>query len=129
MTAEKLGKAVLLRTGADPDDVKTTHKAFVRFLRRAARNSNLQGALQLNSLQMRNYVEGLLPIAEQIERLVPALAQDGPNVEYPWETPSGQVVSPASYGFPVVRELSGPNGHKLLRLLQVVMGRFDAIFR
>jgi len=73
-------------------------------------------------------VKEVLPVADQIERLAPALAQNGPNAEYPWETLSGEVKVPASYGFPVAKELRGPQGRKLLRLIDIIIDRFDVFF-
>ena len=128
MTTEKLGKAVLLRGGANLDSVNRTHKAFVSFLRVAARNPSLRQALQFNVRQLQAYVKEILPVADQIERLAPTLARDGPNAEYPWETPSGEVKVPASYAFPVKKDLRGPHGRKLLRLIDFVLDRFEALF-
>jgi hypothetical protein len=128
MTTEKLGKAVLLRSGVNLDNVNTTHKTFVRFLRVAARNPSLRQAFQFNVRQLQTYVKEVLPVADQIERLAPALAHDGPNAEYPWETPSGEVKVPASYAFPVTEELKGPQGRKLLKLVDFILDRFDAFF-
>ena len=128
MTTEKLGKAALLRVGSSPDNVGTTHKAFVGFLRVAAKNPSLRQSLQLDPRQLRAYVQGILPIANQIERLAPALAQHGPNVEYPWQTHSGDVKVPASYAFPVTADLRGPQGRKLLKFIKIVLDGFDAFF-
>jgi len=36
----------------------------------------------MNARQLQAYIQGLVPIADQIERLAPALAQNGPNAEY-----------------------------------------------
>ena len=128
MTTEKLGKAGLLRGGTNLDSVSRTHKTFVRFLRVAARNPSLREAFQFNARQLQAYVKEVLPVADQIERLAPALAQNGPNAEYPWETLSGEVKVPASYGFPVAKELRGPQGRKLLRLIDIIIDRFDVFF-
>ena len=128
MTTEKLGKAVLLRSGTKLDDVRKTHKTFYRFLQVAARNPGLQQALQFNGRQLQATVIGVRPLVYQIERLAPALAINGPNAEYPWETPSGDVIAPASYRFPVVETLKGPQGRKLLRLISIVLDRFDTLF-
>jgi len=128
MTTEKLGKAGLLRGGTNLDSVSRTHKTFVCFLRVAARNASLRQAFQFNARQLQAYVKEVLPVADQIERLAPALAQNGPNAEYPWETPSREVVVPASHDFPVADELKGPRGRKLLRLIVVILNRFDAFF-
>jgi len=128
MTTEKLGKAALLRSGGDLEAIKTSHKAFVRFLRVAARSPSLRQMLGYNVQQLKAYVDEVLPIAEGIERLAPALAQQGPNAEYPWETPAGAIVAPASHNFSVLEDLRKPQGRKLLRLILRVLDNFDAIF-
>ena len=128
MTAEKLGKAVLLRSGGNLSNVVTTHKAFVRFLRVASRNPGLRRSLEVNARQLQEYVKNILPVADQIERLAPALANNGPNAEYPWEMPSRQVVAPAAYVFPVTNELRGPKGRKLLSLIAFILEQFDVLF-
>jgi len=48
--------------------------------------------------QINNSIDGLLPYAHLIENLAPANANDGPNAEYPWQTPAG-VIAPADYAF------------------------------
>jgi hypothetical protein len=129
MTTEKLGKAALLRSrSARVDSLSRTHKAFVSFLRLAARNHNLQRELSMPGRQLQAYILGVLPIADQIERLAPTLAHDGPNAEYPWEIPSGEVVVPVSYAFPVAEDLRKPEGRKLLRLISVFLERFDTLY-
>ena len=128
MTTEKLGKAVLLKSGAPPETVQKTHRAFVRFLRVAARNPSLRQALKMNAAQLQLYVRGILPIADKIERLAPALSRNGPNAEYPWETGRLEVVVPATYRFPVLGDLRGPRGRKLLRLVSAILDDFDVFF-
>ena len=128
MAAEKLGKAVLLRSGTPPDEVNSTHKTFVRFLKVAPRHPGLQEASGKSARQLREYVATLSPIADQIERLAPALAQSGPNAEYPWRTPSGAIVAPASYEFTIARDLQEPHGRKLLALLELILEQFDGLF-
>jgi len=129
MTTEKLGKAALLRSGTvSVDRLGRTHKAFVSFLQLAARNHNLQRGFSMRGQQLRLHIQGVLPIAHQIERLAPTLSQDGPNAEYPWKTPSGEVLAPACYVFPVAEELRGPEGRKLLKLIQIILNRFDVYF-
>jgi hypothetical protein len=129
MTAEKLSKAALLRSRTtSPDDLRRTHRAFVNFLRFAARNPNLQRTLSMHGRQLRSYIQGILPIADRIERLAPALAQNGPNAEYPWEVPSGEVTAPASYTFPVTEELRRPEGRRLLKLTATILEGFEGFF-
>lgn len=128
MATEKLGKAVLLRSGNPLDSVKGTHKAFIRFLRVAARNPSLQQRLGWSARQLRECIRRIEPIADRIEKLAPALAAGGPNAEYPWETPQREVVAPVSHTFPILSELSGPKGRQLLKLITILVCEFDRFF-
>jgi hypothetical protein len=128
MTTEKLGKALLLAYGTNLDAVRKSHRAFTRFLQIAARNHGLQKELGMTGLQLRKHVQQLLPIAYEIERLTPALADSGANVEYPWEAPPGTINVPASYNFPVNSTLQLPKGRNLLKLIKVTLDRFYSLF-
>jgi len=129
MTTEKLGKAVLLQSRTVTlDKVKGSHQAFTAFLRLASRNPALRAELQMTGNQLRDYVKETLPMAHDIECLAPALAGDGPNAEYPWETPSRTVIAPVSHTFRITADLREPKGRKLLKLLKVILVRFDYLF-
>lgn len=83
----------------------------------------------MNARQLQAYMQGILPLADEIERLAPALARDGANAEYPWEDPiTGDVYTPAAYNFPVVQNLSRRNGYKLLKLIELLLEQFDRFF-
>jgi hypothetical protein len=120
MATEKLGKAFLIAGGNAPASVYTSHKAFVRFLQVVAYNSDLQKQLRMTRQQLRAYIRTLLPIADEIERLAPALAHGGPNAEYPWEAPAGTIQTPATYQFTLSSQLRTPKGIKLLTLITVI---------
>jgi len=128
MATEKLGKAVLLRSGNPLDSVIKTHKAFVSFLRVAARNPSLRQRFGWSVRQLRAYMKGIEPIADQIERLAPALSHEGPNAEYPWETPRKEVVAPVSHAFSIMGDLRRPQGRKLLKLVSVIIRDFESLF-
>jgi hypothetical protein len=128
MATEKLAKAALLRSGNPLDSVTNSHKAFVSLLRVASRNPSLRQTLGFTARQLQAYVKGIEPVAYKIERLAPAVAQKGPNTEYPWETPLQEVAVPASFDFPVLKELRGPQGRKLLKLVRVMLRDFDVFF-
>lgn len=55
--------------------------------------------------QRRRYLrDSIPPLADRIERLVPALAGDGPNLEYPWAVPNANpatVRPPSRHDFPI----------------------------
>jgi hypothetical protein len=128
MATEKLGKAVLLRSGNPLDSAIKTHKAFVSFLRVAARNPSLRQRFGWSARQLQAHMKGIEPLADQIERLAPALSSEGPNAEYPWETSRKEVVAPVSHAFPIVNELRGPKGRKLLKFISVMISEFDRFF-
>ena len=125
MATEKLGKAFLIAGGNAPASVHTSHRAFVRFLQVAAHNPELQRQLRMTRPQLRAYIRTLLPIADEIERLAPALAHGGPNAEYPWETPAGTIPAHAAYRFPLSGQLRTPKGIKLLTLITVIFEHSD----
>ena len=125
MATEKLGKAFLIAGGNPPAKVYTSHKAFVRFLQVVAYNSDLQKQLQMTRPQLRAHIRSLLPIADEIEKLAPALARGGPNAEYPFQTPTGTVQTPATYQFILSNQLRTPKGIKLLTLITIIFEHSD----
>jgi len=125
MATEKLGKAFLISGGNAPALVHTSHKAFVRFLQVVAYNSDLQKQLRMTKRQLRAHIRALLPMADEIEKLAPALAHGGANAEYPWETPTGTIQVPATYHFALSSQLRTPKGIKLLTLITVIFEHSD----
>jgi hypothetical protein len=128
MATEKLGKAMLLAEGVEITKVRASHKAFLRFLQIVSRNPEVQELLRMSTQQLRSYIKNLLPLAEEIEKLAPALAQDGPNAEYPWADPSGSIHVPASFQFSAAFKLTEPTGRKLLHLTRLFLDRFYILF-
>ncbi len=128
MATEKLGKAMLLARGVDIAQIRSSHKAFPRFLQLAARHPALAYQFEMSPRQFLEYVKGLLPLASAIEQLSPALAHDGPNAEYPWQESSGTIQIPALYHFPVSIQLEQPKGRKVLRLIQALLEQFEILF-
>ena len=94
MATEKLGKALLLASHTKFERVTRSHSAFVKFMQVARYNRNLQMRLGLGKSQIKVHFSQLLPIADEIETLAPALSQDGPNPEYPWIDGNGQINTP-----------------------------------
>lgn len=128
MTTEKLAKAMLLARGAEIKQIRSSHKAFLRFLQIAARHPSLPRLLKIPAKQFLQFTRSLLPLADNIQSLAPALARNGPNVEYPWEEPSGMIRVPASFRFSVSVQLRQPSGRKLLRFIKVILERFETLF-
>ena len=87
MVTEKLAKAYFWRIGSPPPK---HHAGFVQFLRFFGqipptdrnRIATLFGFNRFVDLQ--RWISSTIPIAYALERLAPALANDGPNPEYPW---------------------------------------------
>ena len=69
-----------------------------------------------------------LPIANEIEHLAPALAEDGPNAEYPWEDSREKVYAPAEYPFPVLTNLKSPKGCNLMKFIRIFFEYFEVLF-
>ena len=116
MATELLGKASSWKDGP----VAKSHKALVRFLRGLV--SNKQAQRQLGYLgQNQNWIQTirkLTPLAESIQQLAPALANDGPNAEYPWP-PDAPTKTPVEFDFPIWKELTDTVlGKELLKLLK-----------
>lgn len=57
-------------------------------------------------------------MADKIEHLAPALS-DGPNAEYPWQLPGGQLMMPCRYDFKdILGDLESVRGRNLLKILE-----------
>jgi hypothetical protein len=103
MTWEKLAKGVLLRENGDDLPFKLSHRALVDCLHCVKADPRIRRFLRYkDSSSFTRYINSLIPLAEQIERLAPSLAgTTQPNPEYPWQPlPGGPVEAPARYGFP-----------------------------
>lgn len=129
MTCEKLGKAFLIAGETiTPQKASTSHLAFKRFLQIASRNHTLRTMLKMTQIQLRAHINSLLPLADEIERLTPALAQGGPNVEYPWQSPDGQIHIPVYFEYPVFNELRRPSGANLIKMVDLIQKNFYHLF-
>lgn len=128
MATEKLGKAALLAGGMTAHEVSKSHLAFTKFLRLASRNRNLRTEMGMTAVQLRKHFTSVLTIADEIEKLVPALSMGGVNAEYPWEEPTGNVQTPAAYRFDLAEELSTPKGISLLKDISLMVRKFEQLF-
>jgi len=102
MAWEKLAKGVLtLEDAVDPPEF--SHRALVRCLQHLKTDRHLRRLLRYeDSSSFTRFINSLLPLADQIERLAPALAgARQPNPEYPWQPlVRGPVEVPVRFGFP-----------------------------
>ncbi|WP_337176905.1 hypothetical protein [Paludisphaera sp.] len=127
MATEKLTKAYLWRGGGPP---QRSHAGFVNFLRKLGlvedqRREALASALDFrNFSQLRGWIQGVIPLAHELERLAPALAQNGPNPEYPWPH-DAPVEYPADYEFTLWTRLLGTaSGRRFLTVVEVAIDKF-----
>jgi hypothetical protein len=118
MATEKLAKGYTCsELGNAPPH---THSGFTRFIQKGAPSDGRLWAVWGRDLKsrrvFRTQVRRLVPVARLIESLAPALAQSGPNPEYPWEDLGGIQV-PVEYPFSELSEKSAPQIENLFRFL------------
>jgi hypothetical protein len=129
MATEKLGKALLIAGDTQLENLKGSHAAFVKFIQIVSFNRKLHKAFRMKKSQQRAHFKTLLPLAYEIELLAPALAQSGPNPEYPWKEASGNILAPADYPFPLVKRLrQTPQGTQLLKHVDFFVKHFEELF-
>jgi hypothetical protein len=116
MATELLGKANAWKSGP----IRKSHKAFVSFLRSLSSNTKAQRQLRYEGRNENwtNTIRKITPIAESLQRMAPALADNGPNPEYPWP-PDAPTDTPVEFAFPIWRELTETShGRRLILLIQ-----------
>jgi hypothetical protein len=128
MVTEKLAKAYFWRTSSAPP---RNHTGFVQFMRRlgAASRSEQESIASVFAFtrfeDFQQWIRTTLPLAYALEKLAPALAQNGPNPEYPWPH-NAPIDSPASHDFDVWRQLTETgSGRQLLKVIKQAVDRFD----
>lgn len=120
MTAEKLAKGFASTPGGPPQP--KVHRGYAQFLQQVKRRPELQMLCPGGPRQVTQYVDALLPYAHLIENLAPANANDGPNAEYPWQTPTG-VAAPVDYAFSSLRF----DAHGMINMLKFLDRCFQII--
>jgi hypothetical protein len=120
MSLEKTAKAYLAAANTDFDKLRTSHRAFLRFIRQLPRNREIRAHLDMDAQALKSHINSLAPLVHDIERLVPGRDNYGPNVEYPWQNPQDGFYSPCLYDFRnVVTVLNSTAiGRNLLRILE-----------
>ncbi|HTE19303.1 MAG TPA: hypothetical protein VK689_13095 [Armatimonadota bacterium] len=127
MLLEKLAKAALLRSGLIPVARATqSHAAASALVQQLWRNRRACERLGFKPEVVRF---NLAPIVEQLERSHPQFAQGGPSLEYPWETPSGEVQWPAAH-LEVARKFRPRSlqGQMLFEFASRLCDRFEQVF-
>ena len=128
MATEKLGKAYFWRSGAPPPH---SHAGFVQFLRSlsgitAKEQRHIAQVFQFKRMKdFQNFVRAILPMAYALERLAPALANDGPNPEYPWPQNAPRF-APVSFDFEFWSQLQSGRGRHFLEVVGQAIWNFAA---
>jgi hypothetical protein len=120
MTTEKLARGFLANPQNQPGN---THVGFVRYLQVLKGRPEIRRQLGYkDSAVFTSYVNSLLPLARDVERLAPALAgRTSPNPEYPWQdSHSGDVLVPATFHFPMFSQRD-MQMTKLMKLLDSLL--------
>lgn len=120
MVTEKLAKGLLSPLGTGPAPTPS-HSAFVRCLQVIKGRPELQEALGYNDSSIfRKFIDSILPLAADVERLAPAMAgTTQPNPEYPWQSsPHNPVVAPCEYDF----SLFNPRKQQMIKLQRLIDG-------
>lgn len=127
MVLEKLAKAALLRSGQlTIEKAKGSHSAASTLIHVIGNNKRTCERLGLVPATVRKL---LAPVVDQLERAHPALSPGGPYLEYPWETPSGNIQWPAAHL--EVAGRFGPKsveGQRLFDLTERLCSRFTHAF-
>jgi hypothetical protein len=124
---EKLGKAALLKGNGYNSETIRKHRIFVKYLQQAHKNPNLCKSLGMKSSQVKEYIDGILSIANGIQNLAPGEGNNGVNAEYPWEM-SGKIYVPASYKFQEASQLETVEGRKFLQLVKSILENFESLY-
>jgi len=114
MATELLAKAHAWRNGPPPE----SHRALVPFLQGLSHNRKAQKQLGFERLNenWRSLIKKSLSFADRIQQLAPALADNGPNPEYPWPRAVPRT-APAEHRFEIWQELQTGPGRQFIKLI------------
>jgi hypothetical protein len=122
MVAEKLAKGFM--TGPEEaEPPRASHNAFVRLLQTVKGRPDIRRQLGYDdAVVFRAFIDSLLDLADQIERLAPSAAGfTQPNPEYPWRDPATNTIHvPAEFDFQLF-DPRNPKMIKMERLLQALL--------
>jgi hypothetical protein len=127
MVTEKLGRAYFWRSGSAPP---ASHAGFVQFMRfvggvRTSDRQRIADAFCFARFEdLQNWLRVALPLACSLERLAPALAQDGPNPKYPWPR-TAPAFTPATFEFDIWAQLTETGcGRRLMQVIDAAVENF-----
>jgi len=124
MACEKLVKAHLCGSGADPGALQSSHAYFSKTLPVVLR----QQASAVNFVvgRAKAALSHARHLAQEIEVLAPAVDRGGQrpdNCEYPWEADDGKLRSPLEWSFQPSQLIVLPAGRTILKLIRGAIDR------
>jgi hypothetical protein len=126
MSTEKIAKAYFWRTGAPPQKSHTGFVKFLRFLGQTRQADRDRVAVMFGFVRFSDFqrtIRSVLPLAYELERITPDLANNGANPEYPWPHAAPQF-APATFTFAAWERMCSGNGRQLMRLIESAVERF-----
>jgi len=129
MVFEKAAKGALLRSGQiSVSKACSSHKAASTLIQILKRHREYLAAIGSGSAYE---WKDVLPLVQELERANPQLAQDGPQLEYPWEDPGdGSIRWPARH-LPIVQRMDDPrdtSGPRLVRFAGQLCEQIETLF-
>lgn len=127
MVTEKIAKAYFWGTDSPKPRSHACFVQFLRFLGHHIRQNDRERIAKVFSFNrhadFQNWIHSVLPIAYELERLAPNLANDGPNPEYPWPHAKPES-APVNHNFAVWTSLTSGRGRDLMRGIRIAVERF-----
>lgn len=126
MACEKIAKAYRFRdTSAFEENLTTSLVAFSKFIENFIKSSVVKQRQGFYDAWMGNVFRYSRKLAEEIERLAPAVdrLESPANAEYPWWD-GNRVVVPCEFGFPNLSLLRTPSGRKFLKIVKEAIHGF-----
>ena len=127
MVTEKLAKAYFWRSASPPPRSHAGFVQFLRFLGQFSRPNDQERIATIFTFKrftdFQNWIRAVLPMAYELERLAPALANNGPNPEYPWPHAQPQF-APTNQHFAVWASFASGQGRDFMRKIRIAVERF-----
>ncbi len=126
MVTEKIAKADFWRSGSPPP---RSHAGFVQFLRflgqiRPSERERIATLFTFRRFSdFQKWIRDVQPVAYALESIAPALANNGPNPEYPWPHAHPQH-APSQHQFAVWSSLTSGQGRGLMRMINIAVDCF-----
>jgi hypothetical protein len=124
MACEKLVKAHLCGTGAEPGTLQQSHAYIAKTLPKTLQQQAL--FVNFRGPKAKEVLRRAAGLAKEIELLAPAVKRGGKrpdNCEYPWEDSRGRLHSPLDWSFQLSQLVVLPAGRTTLKLIRGAINR------